>query len=53
MGGRNISAANTQTPDASLAAEPWFESLDALRIVQCDVHHLWRFHPSQSFFITI
>jgi len=32
-------------------AEAWFESLDALRIVQCDLYHLRRVHPSRTFLL--
>jgi hypothetical protein len=30
-------------------AEACFESLDAFRISQCDIHHLWRFAPLTHF----
>ena len=48
---RKFCAAEPGRRMAPRPAEARFESLDALRIVQCDVRHLWRFHPSQSFFL--
>jgi hypothetical protein len=49
---RHFSAAKTQTTDTIWAAEACFESLNALRICQCEIHQVLAASPFSISFVS-